>query len=1216
MRKTINLFLIVCFVFSLVGCASGENPKPVTSTNTPESSTANTDQNPLKIVGQIGGPTNAVAVQGNVAFVGVGYRLMILDVTDPSHPQEIGASQPLKSQIQGITVQGEVAYLATGESGLSIINIADPAQPALVGQYDTIGFAEGILVDQDHAFVADGPGGMSILNIGNPANPTLVSETFSKNYIYDIVLDQSHAYLASAGAGLLVADVSDRTNPVELGNYDTSGYAYGLTMIGSTLYIADGWEGLQVLDVSDPGNPEVKNTIQTPGWAMDLTILNDSLYVADAFGGLCVLDISNAEAPDLVGSLKIPEGHAVQVALSGNVLFMADIRSGVHMIDVSNQDQPAMISSYNPMGSVQAVTVADGYAYAAALNSGFRVINVKDPAQPREVATIPLLGPAVSIAHSGTTTYVADYEFLNTVDVSDPLSPKVTSSERMQGKKNTETLNSESFLSDEVVYLVSRSLTIQGTSLFLAGEWGLLLLDIADPLSPRELGFLQTTDSPYSQLEPIAIGVAVHQNTAYLAVSGAGLYVIDISDPSRPTLLSVFNEPMPLAYGKKNETINVMDVVVQPPYAYILDQNAVRIVDVSDSENPKGLGIFALPTIPFNNGGGASRSLAIEGNKLFVVDNAAGLLVLDVTDPSAPTLDSELHLPGIASWVVVENETIYVAAGEGGLFIIRYDQDSSTTETSSVTTKPSVSSAVLPMKTIEANFTPYQEANSPLNTILGTGKTIIVNNVLDSGSGTLRESLESVSPGDIITFDPEVFPPANPATIQIKSQLPGIDQGGVTLDASNAGVILDGSDAPSGTAGLSIGSNNNAIKGFQILNFLGDGIKLSGSNNLIGGDRDIGTGLMGEGNLVSGNRDFGISICCVERAVHNTIVGNYVGTDVTGTQPQPNAVGIVVGGWKNTIGGDNPADRNVISANTNADIELKGAAENLIIGNYIGLDSNGSSQIRKVTGFSVSIWLKSTNNRVERNVIAGTLGFVDTGTSYNEVVGNYFGTDATGMVSLNSDAYVVITQPYNRIGGTNPGEGNLINGRIGIARSSNTYVFGNSINTDLTGKTVFPRPGGWEVGLTEGSCYNFIGGTTETEKNVINGGTESVLVHLETYSNFNFIMGNAIGTDATNAMIFPNHTGIGIENAESNFIQGNRVTGGMNGISLALSEYDKPGANFNIVKMNEISDIAKYAIGIGRGEGNMILGNTFSNNNMNGYDAGVNNTWEDGVLGN
>lgn len=98
-------------------------------------------------------------------------------------------------------------------------------------------------------------------------------------------------------------------------------------------------------------------------------------------------------------------------------------------------------------------------------------------------------------------------------------------------------------------------------------------------------------------------------------------------------------------------------------------------------------------------------------------------------------------------------------------------------------------------------------------------------------------------------------------------------------------------------------------------------------------------------------------------------------------------------------------------------------------------------------------------------------------------------------------------------------------------------MLGNSINTDITGKSVFPRTGGWEFGLTEGSGYNFIGGTTEAERNVINGGQESVLVHLETYSNFNFIAGNSIGSDSRGTIVFPNQTGIVVEDAGFNFIK-------------------------------------------------------------------------------
>ena len=40
----------------------------------------------LQLVEQIGGSTYAVAVQGNYAYVGVGPRLVILDISDPTHP--------------------------------------------------------------------------------------------------------------------------------------------------------------------------------------------------------------------------------------------------------------------------------------------------------------------------------------------------------------------------------------------------------------------------------------------------------------------------------------------------------------------------------------------------------------------------------------------------------------------------------------------------------------------------------------------------------------------------------------------------------------------------------------------------------------------------------------------------------------------------------------------------------------------------------------------------------------------------------------------------------------------------------------------------------------------------------------------------------------------------------------------------------------------------
>ncbi len=158
----------------------------------------------------------------------------------------------------------------------------------------------------------------------------------------------------------------------------------------------------------------------------------------------------------------------------------------------------------------------------------------------------------------------------------------------------------------------------------------------------------------------------------------------------------------------------------------------------------------------------------------------------------------------------------------------------------------------------------------------------VVNSTADSGVGTMRWALQAARSGDVITFDPEVFPPTDPATIYLQSELPPITQGNLTIDASNAGVILDGSNIQAKgdlwTHGISISSDGNTVQGLQITNFspaAGIIFSAGAKHNTVGGDRNTGSGPLGQGNLVS-NVDTGIAVQG-EGTSHNTITGNLVG---------------------------------------------------------------------------------------------------------------------------------------------------------------------------------------------------------------------------------------------------------------------------------------------------------------------------------------------------
>src|SRR3989304_5233448 len=172
------------------------------------------------------------------------------------------------------------------------------------------------------------------------------------------------------------------------------------------------------------------------------------------------------------------------------------------------------------------------------------------------------------------------------------------------------------------------------------------------------------------------------------------------------------------------------------------------------------------------------------------------------------------------------------------------------------------------------------------------GRTLIVTSPADSGPGTLRQAMEEAKPYDVITFDPSIFPPDAPATIAVTSGLPELNQGNISIDASDAGVILDGSNVTiqEFVNGISISSDNNIIRGLQIVGFSGAGIGLNGGAqyNLIGGEQNVGVrAWAGQGNLISGNH-FGVGLWD-ETTSHNMIKGNFIGSNLDWTATWGNA---------------------------------------------------------------------------------------------------------------------------------------------------------------------------------------------------------------------------------------------------------------------------------------------------------------------------------------
>jgi FG-GAP-like repeat/FG-GAP repeat len=348
--------------------------------------------------------------------------------------------------------------------------------------------------------------------------------------------------------------------------------------------------------------------------------------------------------------------------------------------------------------------------------------------------------------------------------------------------------------------------------------------------------------------------------------------------------------------------------------------------------------------------------------------------------------------------------------------------------------------------------------------------TFVVSNTGDSGPGSLRQAIidSNSTAGETNTID------FNISGIGVQTVAPL-----TPLPAISNPVLLDGETQPgySGTPEIELSGSDAGG---------GDGLTITGSDVTVRG-LDINNFSQGAGIHLTGTSAIGAWIC-----------GNFVGTDPTGTQAEPNDSGVKIddGAARNTVGtnGDGISDaneRNILSGNTVAGVWIDGQGTdgNIVAGNFVGTSVTGNTALPNgsspaygyvygydgdagfydYVGGGVVITGSASGNRIgidgqtadalaERNVISGNASagvqVSNQGTSGNVVEGNLIGTDANGIVDLGngSDGVKVESGAVdNTIGGTTLGAGNLITNNAGPgvavtgARSAGDEIVGNDI---------------------------------------------------------------------------------------------------------------------------------------------------------------------------
>ncbi len=1092
----------------------------------------------LYLLGQLGGPVQAIAVSGRYTYLGVGARLIVLDISDPAHPREVGGTTPWNDGVKGVAITGRLAFVAAGRAGLRIVDVSDPSRPTEIGHWEAPGQAEGVAIAEGIVLLAAGPYGLRILDARNPTRLVEIGSAYVNHYAFAVATSGKLACVAAGGAGLLIAEISDPRRPVERGVFDTPGYAWGVEASAEIAFVADAWEGVTAVSLENPAQPRVIATRKLTGWARAVKLTGRRLLVAAARAGLRYLD---ADTLHEIGAHAAPGGDAVGVATTGDVALVADRALGLLAIHLAQPTQPVLLQTYSPLGYAGAVAVSGKHAYVAAGTYGLRIVDISDPRRPQQVASLDVKAFAHRVVVSDNLVYLATCspgwatDGLYVVDVSDPRRPSVLAFRESRNGPY-------------------RDLAVSNGIAYGATEWGLEVVSLRDPRHPVFLGFLHLWS--WIGGPDAVVGVAVSGTRAYLACSQAGLKIVDVSDPTKLTLLG-------RSSGRFSEALAVADNI-----AYIADHFGLQLVDVSNPSAPFELGF--CPTR------GEAYGLAVAGKLVLVADGSRGIAVVDVANPRNPVMAGARSTFGYAYQVAVTQEYVFVADGPGGLVIFgRTAADSPRGLPEARQLLPQAP----PSDPLGVSSVPGGEANARTAGVRATvhdadqpataTSSCRVTSVADRGPGSLRACLESAIGGTTIDFDPAVFPPDRPVVIELEDPLPAIRQGRITIDASNAGVILDGRRLRSGN-GLRVESDENVVMGLQVLRFPESGIVVMGKRNRIGGDRRQGRGPLGQGNLVSGNREWGIMLN--QGADQNVVSGNFVGVDVTGKQAMGNGkLGVHVFSAGNRIGGESPGEGNVISANGENGVGLHGALshDNRVAGNYIGVDVTGSLGLGN-RGHGVGIEVGAYQNRVEKNVISGNgrdgVCMSDSGSSYNIISGNIIGADSSGTKSIPNAANGVFAgwmgASFNLIGGTAPGSGNTISGNptgVGIyGPAVGILILGNLIGTHVSGQ---PGPGNRHAGvLLASGSRSIVGGASAAESNTIVNSRMGVQAH----SDANVILGNRIGV-ARDGVTAAGHTDVGVDvQGAGNIVQGNTIANNLHsGVKIT-------GYSGNILRRNQI----------------------------------------------
>ncbi len=416
----------------------------------------------VNAVGSVGGRCSAVAVAGNILFLGCGATLEAWDATIPAAPVRVGSLR-LPGLIEDLAASNGWVYAATGVAGVQIVDAATATQLVHRATFDTSGFARRLALDGNLLYIADSVAGIRVLNMSAPASPTLAgayhttgpAQTVTPIPPRLLALDLQRglqilhaanpaamtvtgsvrqvtagialtavsgaALAADANGGLFRINTAVPASPTLATNTLLSAAGRSLATSGSALYVAAGSAGLVTLDAITLA---LQSTTAVGDEAYDVAVAGNTLYVAAGFAGCRSFNIASPFSPQPLATL-VTGARPVDAAASGSTLFVAADEGGFQIHSLENLALPSLLATVSSTSNSRCVAVSHPLACVGDGLYGLKIFNIANAASPTLVGSYPAAGLSHirRIALSGSLAVLTDGRVLQLLSIANPAAP-------------------------------------------------------------------------------------------------------------------------------------------------------------------------------------------------------------------------------------------------------------------------------------------------------------------------------------------------------------------------------------------------------------------------------------------------------------------------------------------------------------------------------------------------------------------------------------------------------------------------------------------------------------------------------------------------------------------------------------------------------------------------------------------------------------------------